>query len=75
MTRIFDRLSADLRAMGEPRLSDESVRQICKEYDDVLSALDRMAKSPDAAMDSRYRMLTNLQEELEEEMTQLLLKQ
>lgn len=74
MTGIFDRLSADLRAMGEPRLGDQLVRQICNEYDDVLSALDRMAKSPDAATDRRYRMLTNLQEELEEEMTQLLLK-
>ncbi len=74
MTRILDRLSADLRAIGEPLLGDQSVRQICKEYDDVLSALDRMAKLADAATDSRYRMLTNLQEELEEEMTQLLLK-
>ena len=72
MARILDRLSPDLGAIGARRLSDESVRQISDEYDDVMRALDAMTKSKCTTIDEKYRILINLRDELEKEMTRLL---
>jgi len=75
LTRILNQLSSELQTVAELRLGEESIRQICKEYEDVLAAMDEMAKTPGAAMDNRYRMLSDLRENLEEEMIQLLQQQ
>ena len=72
MKRIFHDLSPDLQAIGVGRLSEESVGQICNEYDDVMSALDCMEKQRDTLKSTQYNTLIRLRRQLEEEMVDLL---
>jgi hypothetical protein len=72
LARILDSLSPDPGAIGAWRLSDESVRQISDEYDDVLRALDTMTRAKCTTIGEKYRILINLRDEFEKEMTRLL---
>jgi hypothetical protein len=72
LPRIFDQLPSNLRAIAERGLRDEAVVQICKDYDDVLAALDRAEAMQEVATESCHAILMGLQEELAVELVQVL---
>lgn len=70
--RLFNCLSAHLRAAGEQRLHENNVCEICTEYEIVLEAMEAAARLPYGTEGEQYEILFQLRKELEEEFIHIL---